>query len=71
MSHILQTITEAMLEGLLRMEGGDKILPSSVASTAVPSEDELGATQYISQKKGASKATHSCRCCSHWGNTVP
>ena len=46
----------AMLEGLLRMEGGDKILPFVRcfygSSSTYLWEDELGATQYISQGEG-------------------
>ena len=45
-----------MLEGLLRMEGGDQILPFARCFCGRPStllwEDEMGATQIIQQGEG-------------------
>ena len=71
---------KAMLEGLLRMEGGDKILPCEILLGGfqrqflppICGRTNCRAPPSISHEgeKGASKATHSCRCCSHWRNTV-
>ena len=45
-----------MLEGLLRMEGGDQILPYVRCFYGSPStylwEDDMGTTQYIPQGEG-------------------
>ena len=47
----------ALLEGLLRMEGGDQILPFARCFHGRPSthswEDEMGATQIIQQGEGS------------------
>ena len=62
----------AMLEGLLRNEGGDQILPFVRCFCGSPStylwEDEMGVTQHFPQGEG-SKATPSCQYSSHWDNT--
>ena len=52
----------AMLEGLLRMEDGDQILPFVRCFYGSPStylwEDEMGVTQHISQGEGGEQGDH-------------
>ena len=65
----------AMMEGLLRMEDGDQILPFVRMFYGNPSthwwEDEMGVTQNIPQGEGGSKAIPSCPCSLHWDSTSP
>ena len=68
-------LTELAYDLISRWRVGTRFSPSSVASTAVP-QPVCGRMSWAPpsmshKEKGASKATHSCRCCSHWGNTVP
>ena len=60
----------AMLEGLLQMDGGNQIVPFVRMFYGSPStylwEDEMGATQYIPQGKEESKVIRSCQCSTHW-----
>ena len=65
----------AMLEGLLRMEDGDQILPFVRTFYGSPStylwEDEMGVVQHIPQGEGGEQADPSCPCSSHWASTRP
>ena len=58
----------AMLVGLLRMEGGDQILPFARLSHGTGStylwEDVMWKAQGIPQGEGGEQATPSCQCCS-------
>ena len=61
----------AMLEGLLRMEDGDQVLPFVRCFYGSPStylwEDEVGNPQDIPTRGGkGNKEIHTCHCCSHW-----
>ena len=62
----------AMLEGLLRMEG---VLPFVRMFYNGPStylwEDEMGSHNTSHKGREGGKATTSCPCCSHWANTSP
>ena len=63
----------AMLEGLLRMEGKDQILPFVRCFFGNPStylwEDEMDITQYSSHGEGGEQGDPSCHCCLLWDNT--
>ena len=65
----------SMLEGLLRMEGGDQILLFVRMSYSNPStclwEDELGVSQHFSQGEEGSREIPSCPCSSHWASIRP
>ena len=81
-AHILQTLTidgvgaydlisrNAMMEGYLRMEDGNQILPFVRMFYGTTStylwEDEMG-----HREREGSKATPSCPCSMHWDSTKP
>ena len=57
----------AMLQGLMGMDGGDRILPFVRMFYGEPStflwEDDLGGVHHILQGEGGNKAIPSCPCC--------
>ena len=65
----------AMMEGLLRMEDGDQILPFVRMFYGNPStflwEDEMGSPRAFHREREGSKATTSCPCSLHWDSTRP
>ena len=64
----------AMLQGLMGIEDGRKVLPFVRTFYGQPSnfiwEDEMGDLHDIHQGRGASKRTRSCPCFSVWHNTL-